>query len=102
MGRHLTDKSWQEIAKGMQDYRAKTINEVKPEIPSLPHKLPKNVTKLPREFLSEKEIWITETEPTRLASVLCKGELTAVEVTKAFLRRAGLASRLVREQVSFI
>lgn len=65
-------------------------------MPDRPKQIPLNVTGIPKTLLSEKEIEITEKLPEKLVEELANGSLTAVEVTNAFLRRAGLAQKLVR------
>ncbi|RSL74472.1 hypothetical protein CEP51_011554 [Fusarium floridanum] len=68
---------------------------VEPPLPNLPVKLPRNVTDLPRQLLTSREVEITEKSPEDLVQLMASGSLSAVEVTKAFLRRAALAQRLV-------
>jgi amidase len=91
----MSGKSWQDIAKIAQDLRDDSIAKVKPTVPDVPLELPLNVSKLPGELLSEPEISITETTPEKLLDALAAGKLTSTEVTNAFLRRAGLAQKLV-------
>lgn len=79
----------------MQNHRDKTISSLSPAIPALPSQLPQNVTGIPRDLLSANEISITESKAEVLLSQLASGELSAVDVTTAFLRRAGLAQKLV-------
>lgn len=88
-------RPWQDIAQEVQDYRDATIDEVQPAIPNPPTNLPSNVIHIPRELLSQEEIQITQTVPEDLLFKLACGELTATSVTIAFLRRAGLAQKLV-------
>ena len=88
-------KSWQEIAQIAQGLRDKSIAEVIPTVPDVPTELPSNVSKLPGELLSKAEVGTTETSPEELLASLASSKLTSVEVTRAFLRRAGLAQKLV-------
>ena len=88
---------WQTVAKKAQDHRDKSIAEVQPAIPEVPAELPLDVTGLPKELLNEKEVSITEKPAEELVEALASGKLTSVEVTSAFLRRAGLAQKLVSE-----
>jgi amidase len=88
-------RPWQDIAQEAQAYRDASITRVRPDVPQLPLNLPKNVLNIPRNTLSEGEIHITEAAPENLLSMLASGELTATAVTTAFLRRAGLAQKLV-------
>jgi amidase len=91
-------KSWQHIAEETQEYRDATIDRVHPAVPRLPLNLPTNVVNIPRETLSLDEVQITEMPPEDLLDMLGSGGLTATVTVKAFLRRAGLAQRLVRFQ----
>lgn len=90
-----TKQSWQEIAKTAQELRDSSIAQIKPTIPDVPAELPRNVTAIPNELLSAEEVKITETSPEELVASLASAKLFAVEVTNAFLRRAGLAQKLV-------
>ncbi|KAI9794120.1 MAG: hypothetical protein M1835_006801 [Candelina submexicana] len=93
--KRTTKLTWQEIAQDMQKHRDETIAEVQPSIPDVPRELPRNVTLIPAELLSTREIELTETSPEKLVAALAEGDLTSVELTNAFLRRAGLAQKLV-------
>lgn len=90
-------KPWQEVAKHAQKVRDQSIDQIRPPVPDVPIDLPLNVTQLPRELLSKDEIDITESLPEDLLASLATSKLTSVEVTNAFLRRAGLAQKLVSE-----
>lgn len=72
-----------------------SLARVEPPLGPLPDPLPLNVTGVPRQLLTEEECEITETEPIALVEKISKGEYTSVAVTKAFLRRAALAQKLV-------
>ena len=87
--------SWQDIAKEAQEYRDASIARVRPLVPDVPTELPDSVAHFPRELLSHEEIQITETSPEDLVTALAFGDLSSVTVVKAFLRRAGLAQKLV-------
>jgi len=87
-------KPWQEIAREAQYYRDSTIAKLEPPLPTLPGDLPLDVSGVPRRYLSENEIKLTETAPETLLAQLANGEITCLAVTKAFLRRAGLAQQL--------
>lgn len=88
--------TWQETARQMQDYRDASLAAVEPAIPDVPPELSLNVTGIPQQLLSAREVEITETLPEDLVTRMAAGELASTEVTKAFLRRAGLAQKLVR------
>ena len=50
---------------------------------------------IPRVALEPDEVRITELPTEVLLDLLASGKVTATTVTKAFLRRAGLAQKLV-------
>ena len=87
--------TWQEVAADRQAYRDATIASLKPALPDITS-IPLNTIPLAKQFLTAQEIKITETTVEDLVSKLAKAEISALEVTKAFLRRAGLAQKAVR------
>ena len=91
----MSGKSWQEIAEIAQDLRDKSIAHLRSTFPDIPCERPLNISNLPGELLSKAEIRITETSPEHLLDALASGKLTSIQVTRAFLRRAGLAQKLV-------
>lgn len=86
--------SWQNVAAAMQKHRDETIAAVSPAVPDVPTTLPLNVSKIPSTLLPKDELAITETSPELLLTSLVSGNLSAVSVTNAFLRRAGLAQKI--------
>lgn len=86
---------WQQAAQRAQAYRDASIAAIVPSIPAIPKDLPQNVTALPWQLLSLREVEITELLPEELLPALASGQLSSVDVTSAFLRRAGLAQQLV-------
>ena len=88
-------RPWRSIAQEAQQHRDASIARVQPNLPQTPANLPIDVTKVPGTILSQDEVQITEMLPEDLVSALASGGLSAVAVTKAFLRRAGLAQKLV-------
>ena len=88
-------KSWQDIAKIAQDHRDDSIRAVKPPVPDVPAELPLDVTGVIRDLLTSGERAITERPPEKLLAQIADGVLSAETVTEAFLRRAGLAQKLV-------
>jgi hypothetical protein len=87
--------TWQEVAADRQRYRDETIAALEPALPDVKD-VPMNTIPLAKEVLTPEEIKITESTVEDLAAQLTEGKITAVEVTKAFLRRAGLAQKAVR------
>ncbi|KAJ9214933.1 hypothetical protein DTO166G4_3525 [Paecilomyces variotii] len=91
----MTRQPWQEVARIAQEARDKSIELVQPPVPDIPADLPLNVSGIPKQLLTPAEVEITETPPEVLVESLASGKLTSVEVVNAFLRRAGLAQKLV-------
>ncbi|KAF2741480.1 putative glutamyl-tRNA amidotransferase subunit A [Polyplosphaeria fusca] len=86
--------NWEVIAKKSQDHRDATILSVQPPIPDI-SALPLDSSLVPKSLLTAEETSLTETDPASLVSKLASEELSAVQVTNAFRRRAGLAQKLV-------
>ena len=86
---------WQEIAKKVQEHRDQTIAKIQPAVPGLPENIPLNVTAIPKQLLSAEEIQITELTPEALVAEISAARLTSTEVVTAYLRRAGIAQKLV-------
>jgi hypothetical protein len=87
--------TWEETAQQMKDHRDATIAAIEPQLPQLAADLPLNVTSIPKQILTERELELTESTPEYLINALAAGFVTSTEVTKAFLRRAALAQQLV-------
>jgi hypothetical protein len=94
-------RPWEEIAKEAQDHRDGSLARVKPGLPEaferiqFSGELPKNSISVPGKALHPRDFRITETLPEELLKSLASGQLSAVDVTTAFLRRAVLAQKLV-------
>lgn len=88
-------KAWQTIAHEAQQYRDASISRIKPDVPQIPSNLPRNVMDIPGKLLSPDEIRITELPVEELADMLRLRKVSALVVTLAFLRRAGVAQKLV-------
>ncbi|KAM0145531.1 hypothetical protein ACHAQE_011219 [Botrytis cinerea] len=86
---------WQDIASEVQKHRDTTIAKVDPAIVEITEKLPHRVISLPRKYLNPEEITITENPIEELLASLATGRLSSLAVTKAFLRRAAIAQKLV-------
>lgn len=90
----LSGATWQEVAADRQAYRDAGIATLEPPLPDIPL-VPLNTIPLAKQVLTEAEIQITETTVEELIPKLADGQLNAVEVAKAFMRRAGLAQKAV-------
>lgn len=86
--------TWDEVAKDRQRHRDETIAAIEPPLPSI-ESIPQYTIPVAKEVLTAREIELTETTVEDLVGKLSTGEWTSLEVTKAFLRRAGLAGKLV-------
>ncbi|KAF2128547.1 amidase [Dothidotthia symphoricarpi CBS 119687] len=87
-------RSWEEIAREAQDHRDSTIALLSPRVPKIPANPPKNVTSIPEQALNKQIVTITSLLPGELLSSLASGQLTAVQVTNAYLQRAAVAQQL--------
>ncbi|KKZ66928.1 hypothetical protein EMCG_07424 [[Emmonsia] crescens] len=91
-----TGTSWEVTAKTKRESLLNLI----PEKWRIPAPIPpaselRDVTKYIQQFLSPREIEITELDTVSLAQRTTTGQWTAVEVTEAFCHRAALAHQLV-------
>ena len=93
----MAKSSWEDIAATAQELRDASIDRIDPPVPDVPQKLAKNVTNIPKQLLTTDEILITETLPEDLLPSLASGKITSTAIVNAFLRRAGLAQKLVRD-----
>lgn len=86
--------TWQQVAAGRQAYRDATIALIEPPIPEVTD-VPLNTIPLAKRILTAEEVEITESTVEQLVPRLANGSLSAVDVARAFLRRAGLAQKAV-------
>lgn len=93
-------RTWQETAKFAQELRDRSIAEVQPPVPEVPSELPSNVIEVPRTLLSEAEVALTEESPEKLLAALATGEVSSSKLILAFLRRAGVAQKLVSDSLA--
>ena len=88
--------TWEAVACEVRNARDESVAKVQPPIPEiLTEKLPLNVMSIPAQLLEAQEIEITESSPEVLVERLARGKWSSRNVTSAFLRRAGVAQRLV-------
>jgi amidase len=87
---------WEQKVSDEKARRDASIAKADPELAlaGLPTELPLSSQKLPSEFLTDREIEITEryTVPELLASLKAR-KVSVEEVTRAFLRRAVVAHK---------
>jgi amidase len=89
-------KNWEELVKKAQSHREETLAQIEPPLPSVPVQLPLDVTDIPAKLLTPEEVEITEKhDATSLAAAIAAKTYSAEQVIRAFLRRAGLAQKLV-------
>ncbi|GAD94024.1 acetamidase [Paecilomyces variotii No. 5] len=88
----MTIQPWEAKASIARSKRDDSVARVEPPLQGLPDTLPQNSQELAKAILTPKEVEITEKySVTELLAKLHSRELSAEEVTKAFLRRAALA-----------
>lgn len=93
----MTIQPWEAKASVARTKRDESLARVEPPLQGLPDTLPQNSQELAKAILTPKEVEITEKySVTELLAKLHNRELSAEEVTRAFLRRAALAHFAVR------
>jgi hypothetical protein len=75
--------------------RDSSLARVEPPLENIPEPLPKNVTKIANDVLTVKEIEITSLDAPELIKAIREKVYSCEEATRAFLRRAALAQKLV-------
>jgi amidase len=93
-------QTWQATVKAVQDHRDRTMEAIEPKLTDQTAELTLNVTVMPKAVLTETELKLTESPPEALVAILAVGYVTSCDVTKAFLRRAALAQKLVLPSLS--
>src|SRR4051794_10038313 len=88
--------TWQEVAADRQAYRDATISSIEPALPEIID-VPLNTIPIARKILTAEEIEITESLVEELIPRLADGSLSSLTVVRAFLRRAGLAQKVVSQ-----
>lgn len=78
-----------------REHRDGSVARVEPAITPLPASLPKNVMNIAKNTLTPEEIKITSYDVPELLQVIKDKTFSCETVTKAFLRRAALAQKLV-------
>ena len=78
-----------------RETRDSSIARVEPPLAPLPDPLPKNVTKIPSQILTAGELEITALDAPELLKAIRDKVYSSEDVTRAFLRRAALAQKLV-------
>jgi hypothetical protein len=98
--RSPSSEEWRLKAKEAQYYRDSSVNTIKFQpIPELQARSP-NCLNTPKVLLDEGESIITAWSPDEIVRHLACGDVKSETVTSAFLRRAGIAAKLVRPQES--
>ncbi len=82
-----------------RDFRDDSVARVQPPLASLLEPLPKNVLGIAKDVLTPEEIQITSYDVPELLQVIKDKVFSCETVTKAFLRRAALAQKLVSRQL---
>lgn len=89
-------ESWEHKAQAVRDYRDATLAKVEPALADITGPLPLNSLDLPKQFLTPREYELTQNyDAIALLEMLRSKKLTSEELTRAFLRRAALAQKVV-------
>jgi amidase len=93
---------WEQKVAEERARRDASIAKLEPQLQALPTELPLSSQKLPSEFLTDREIEITEryTVPQLLAALKAR-KISVEEVTRAFLRRAVIAHQAASQPPTF-
>lgn len=79
----------------VRSFRDASVSRVEPPLPALPDPLPKNITGIAKTVLTEEELKITGLDAPELLKAIKENVFSCEAVTRAFLRRAALAQKLV-------
>lgn len=94
--------SAQELISQAIALRDGSLARVEPALTGIPEHPPKNVISIAEDVLTPEEIKITSYDAPELVKLLRDKKLSSETVTRAFLRRAALAQRLVCHSLSQI
>ncbi|RDL40206.1 uncharacterized protein BP5553_00185 [Venustampulla echinocandica] len=75
--------------------RDASVADVQPPLINLPYTFPKNVSRIADDFLTNEELKITSFDAPELVRLIREKSYTCEAVTRAFLRRAALAQKVV-------
>ncbi|KAF2994002.1 hypothetical protein E8E13_002387 [Curvularia kusanoi] len=87
-------KTWVDIVEEAQAHRNATIAALSPLAPKVPSNFAKSVMHIPEELLDDSVLSITDMPPEDLLQALSTGQLSAAQVTDAYLQRAAVAQGL--------
>ncbi|OBU00176.1 hypothetical protein VE01_01749 [Pseudogymnoascus verrucosus] len=76
-------------------FRDASVADVQPPLFSIPNTPPKNVSRIADDILTNEELKITSFDAPELVKLIRDKSYTCEAVTRAFLRRAALAQKLV-------
>ncbi|KAL3473085.1 amidase [Aspergillus californicus] len=84
--------AWETKVQEALSLRDATLQQVDPPLAAIPDILPLNSQDLPAQFLTAREYELTQSyDAVQLVQMLRSKQVTSLELTKAFLRRAALA-----------
>lgn len=86
--------AWAKIAEEAQGHRDDTIAALSTPPPKVPSNLPKNIIHVSDQVLDGSTLSITNVPPEELLLLLSTGQLSAMEVTTAYLQRAAFSQGL--------
>ena len=91
-------QTWQNVARKAQKIRDDSVQRVPGGVAELSDTLLRNVTTIPHDLLDADALKITSQNCEEILSNLRGRKTTSIAVTRAFLRRAALAEKLVSTQ----
>lgn len=89
---HNQAMAWETKVQEALSLRDATLQQVNPPLEAIPDPLPLNSQGLPAQLLTAREYELTQNyDAVQLVQMLRSKQVTSLELTKAFLRRAALA-----------
>lgn len=96
-----SSESWRKKAKEAQEYRDESVDEVV-LLPTDLKSSPQHYLQIPSLFLDDEERAISMWTPDQIVGSIARGEIDSYSIAKAFLRRAGIAAKLVSHHIGTI
>lgn len=91
----MLSPSAQQLVAQAISLRDTSVAAVEPALEGVPEQVPQNVLVVPEMVLTPEELQITSYDAPELLKLMREKALTCEVVTRAFLRRAALAQKMV-------
>jgi amidase len=90
------ETTWQDRVRDVREFRDASLKKIEPSISGLPDPLPVSSQGLPAQFLTARQLELTQNyDAIELLELLRTKKLTSEELTRAFLCRAVVAQYAV-------